>query len=170
MPALIEVTAKRGKKSKQQTRRGEYGWTMAESGMGDSRIQRGASTSPTVHPWPINQHYCASRGPGTENKNSFFLILVWLPREMQVVCLNICILPAKAVKPVEIQISVWESPGHCVDLLPVESGFRTIGSHWTEAHPLGFSDLVHRYPPSRECSSPPPCLSSPPNWIWSSRK
>ena len=50
--------------------------------------------------------YCTSSGPGTENKNSFFLILVWLPSEMQVVSLNICILPTKAVKPVEIQISV----------------------------------------------------------------
>lgn len=129
MPAFIEVTGKWGKKSKQQTRRGEYGEDYGRVRHRELlEFRRGApqpiwkNLLPHSPPRPINQHYCTSSGPGTENKNSFFLILVWLPSEMQVVCLNICILPAKAVKPVEIQISVWESPGRCVPEDISESG------------------------------------------------
>lgn len=75
----------------------------------DGINQFGKMCSLMCSPGQVNLHYCESSVSGTESR-----YLSWLPNKIQVVCLNICLVPAKTIKLVEELVSIWESPRLCI--------------------------------------------------------
>lgn len=98
VPALKEFMAKWKRKARQQTSEESAVRAMAENAdWGLS--QSGKMRSLRVCCSQVYPHYYKSGDLGTENKKLFFLLAIWLPSEVEVLCFNIYILSANAVSP-----------------------------------------------------------------------